>query len=113
MQTLSLPSTTSFAGARAWSGLAVRFSLLYGLQQTEGGAFMVLDGVPFSLVHVPSGKRPGDVPVILRQLFEATGQQDADMAESLAGIIEVFQKGVQSRRMGRLPDELVEITIHA
>ena len=73
---------------------------------------MMLDGVPLSSDHVPSGKRLDNAPVILRQPFEATGQPDANMAESLAGIIEVFQEGVETRRMGRLPDELVEITIH-
>ena len=52
-------------------------------------------------------------PMILRQVLEATRQQYAEVAESLAGIVEVFQEGVEARGVGRLPDELVKIAVDA
>ena len=72
------------------------------IQESPCGAFVMLDREPFGLIHVTPSERLGDAAVLLRQLLKATRQQDADIAESLAGIVQVFQEGLEAGGVGRL-----------
>jgi hypothetical protein len=44
-------------------GRSTPFPAFHGPQQEEGGAFVMVDGEPFGLLHVPPGERLGDAPV--------------------------------------------------
>lgn len=86
---LAAPPTTSFSftGVRALDKSGISGAPFDCPQKALGRPLVVGDGIPLGPLHLPPRQCLGDSPVILCDLIETAGEEHADAAEPLTGIV--------------------------